>query len=512
MRKAVAHLIFAVYMSSWSGVILAQESLLEDRWFSLESENFLVISEASARQTSRFVEDLEIWRQLAAQLIADRDSFPVANVPNIVFLFDDQESLQHFTAGEELAFFYATPRANFMATLRDDDTSRRTALHHYAHFLQRNFSDLRFPRWYEEGMSGYLALIQIDGNEGEFNRPDARTFELLRELSDELRMDRLLYEDAALASPRLIQIANLKSESLMHYLRHGHEDDWPDRRPTLQRYLQFILEGRTARYAFDQAFDVTTAELEEEYHAFLEDSSRPAGELTLTANEQVELSEPERMGSTELSILLGELALNAGRAENAEVFFRAAIESEERPARAFSGLGDALRFQEVEGRDQEIAAYFDQALELAPNEPDILLDYGEYWEAELNDCDKTYPPAERVAIIERIEQSFVRALDLLPNSAEANLAMGQLYLFPEKQWSGGLQYQQRAFELLPADSFIMEQSAKYAIESGAYSEAEELIAELGQPLHFFGVPGYVNELRQRLRSKQNNENYEVCAE
>ncbi|MCG8415094.1 MAG: hypothetical protein MI746_12815 [Pseudomonadales bacterium] len=512
MRKVIAYLTFAVLIPFHSGIGLAQDSLLDDRWFRLETDNFIVISEASARQTSRFAEDLEIWRQITAQIIAGADSFPAANVPNVVFLFDNQESLQHFTAGEELAFFYATPRANFMATLRGEETSMRTALHHYGHFIQRNFSDLRLPRWYEEGMSGYLARMQIDGDGAEFERSDARTFEVLHSLSETLAMDRLLYQDAALASPRLIQIANLKSEALMHYLRHGHEDGWPDRRQQLDRYLQFILEGRTVRFAFDQAFDLTTAELDDEFHSFLIESSRPAGEIPYTANQPIQLGEPERLSRVELAIQLGELALNSGRAENAELFFTAAMESESNPARAYSGLGDALRFQDVSGRDQEIASYFDQALALAPNEPDILLDYGEYWEAELNDCDRTYPAAERVVIIDKIEQSFTQALSLVPDSAEANLAMGQVYLFPEKQWSSGIQYQQKAFDLLPADSFIMEQAAKYAIESEAFTEAEALIDELAQPLHFFGVPGYVNNLRQRLQSKRNNERYEACAE
>lgn len=140
------------------------------------------------------------------------------------------------------------------------------------------------------------------------------------------------------------------------------------------------------------------------------------------------------------------------------------------------------------------------------------MDHGEYWEAELNDCDKNYPPSERLIIIERIKQSFEHALALVPNNAEAHLAMGQVYLFPEEQWQPGRSYQERAFELLPADSFIMEQAVRYAIEADEYDVAAALIAELSQPLHFFGVPGYVNNLRLRLESKQEGVAYDACAE
>ena len=490
----------------------SQDSLLDERWLRLQTPHFTVISQANSRHTRRHAEQLEVWRQLAAQIISGVDTYPIANIPNLVYLFDEKESLQHFLGSQEPAMFSATPRANFMASLRGNELSRRAALHHYAHFLLRNFNDLRLPRWYEEGMSGYLSRMQVSGKGAKFGRENTDSYPLTRSLSESLTMERLLYRDEALASPRLIQIANLKSESLVHYLRHSHEDDWPDRRPQLQRYLQLILQGRTTRYAFDRAFEVSTAELDAEYHDYLERTSYPQGALPWQAEIPVQTGEPQRLERNELALLLGELGLNAGRADTAESFFTLAGKETQAPARAFSGLGDSLRFQELPGRDQEIAAYFEQALELAPNDPIILLDYGEYWEAELSTCDRSYSPAERKAIMERMRQAFARALELAPQNAEAHLAMGQVYLFPGQQWSDGQEYQRRAYELLPADSFIMEQAARYAIAAGNFVEAEALVDEMAQPLHSFGVPGYVNVLRQRLQSRKNNEEYEACAE
>lgn len=495
-----------------TSTLAAQEELLDSRWYRIESQNFILVSEASARQTRRFVEQLEVWRQISAQLIADVDAFPTANVPNYVFLFDNEESFQHFTVGQERAFFYPTPRSNFMAIIRGDDGSLFEGLHHYSHFLMRNFYDLRLPRWYEEGMAGYLARMRVDGDGVEFERVSADSNEALRAISESLSMDRLLYRDDALASPRLIQIANLKSQSLMHYLLHAHEDDLVDRRDQLQRYLELIFEGRTLRFAFDQAFDVTTEELDEEFHAYLSGGSRARGEVNNVASVDLSASEPQELSQSELAILLGELGLNTGQAENAEYYFSSAMDVDPTLARAYSGLGDSLRFQEVAGRDQEIAALFDRALELSSNDADILLDYGEYWESELNDCSKDYPAAERSLIIERIKQSFEQALALAPSNAEAHLAMGQVYLFPEENWSPGRDYQRRAFELLPADSFIMEQAVRYAIEAEEFENAATLIDEMSQPLHYFGVPGYVNDLRLRMESKRNNSPYEACAE
>jgi hypothetical protein len=88
--------------------------------------------------------------------------------------------------------------------------------------------------------------------------------------------------------------------------------------------------------------------------------------------------------------------------------------------------------------------------------------------------------------------------------------MGEYYLLQGNDWEQGVSYQQRAFELLPADGFIMEQAVRYAIAADQFDEAARLITELAQPIHFFGEPGWVTQLRERLLRKRRGEAYGVC--
>ena len=111
-----------------------------------------------------------------------------------------------------------------------------------------------------------------------------------------------------------------------------------------------------------------------------------------------------------------------------------------------------------------------------------------------------------------IRHQFERTVVLVPDNPEANLAMAQLYLLEGQNWQAGLDYQRRAFALLPADTFIMEQAIKYSIAADDYDEAERLITKMAQPIHFWGEPGIVTDLRKRLLSKRRNEPYEACAE
>ncbi|HAS49445.1 MAG TPA: hypothetical protein DCS33_09210, partial [Gammaproteobacteria bacterium] len=111
----------------------AQEQALRDRWVEVRTANFQVFSQRSMRQTDRFATELEIWRQAAAFTISGGD-FPQANVPNLIFLFDDEATLQAFAATNDSAFFASTPRANYLALAFDEESSISSGFHHYVHF------------------------------------------------------------------------------------------------------------------------------------------------------------------------------------------------------------------------------------------------------------------------------------------------------------------------------------------------------------------------------------------
>ncbi|MEQ8954882.1 MAG: hypothetical protein RL120_12185, partial [Gammaproteobacteria bacterium] len=197
--------------------------------------------------------------------------------------------------------------------------------------------------------------------------------------------------------------------------------------------------------------------------------------------------------------------------DTAEEFFRYLLASDSPPARAWSGLGDSLRFQDTDTSDEEIARYFETARETAPGDLHILLDYGEYWESELAQCDREFGP-ERVQQLEAVVfESFESAYRLSPGHPEVNLALGEAYLFPGRDWQQGRAFQQRAFQMLPADTYVMEQAAKYAIAAGDYDEAQRLIEELAQPMHFYGEPPWVTQLRGRLESRMRGREFDACA-
>ena len=80
----------------------------------MRSDNFHIYTQQSTRQTNRFANDLEVWRQVTSFAISRINSFPKASALNLVYLFDDVETLLTFVAISEAAFFASYPYQNFL--------------------------------------------------------------------------------------------------------------------------------------------------------------------------------------------------------------------------------------------------------------------------------------------------------------------------------------------------------------------------------------------------------------
>ena len=279
-----------------------------------------------------------------------------------------------------------------MAAIFNAGNSLTQARHYYVHFLIRNFTDLRIPRWYEEGLAAYLSNFSVNRNSVELNPYSQRAFEGSLRVNLEVTLDELLFEEDALGSPRLIQRANLKSEVFLNFLLPGHsEPGFEDRRDELQSYIGLSLAGRTQRYTFDQSFNVTLEQLDAEYERYLMERSRPRGDLDLTGLDQIDVQDQFENTVIEfekLAIALGKLSINSGKFCLAKTFFEAARSQESSLPRTYSGLADSLRMQERDDvTDTDLTALYQQALSHCSQTPSILLDYGEYLKTVLNDCD-----------------------------------------------------------------------------------------------------------------------------
>ena len=256
----LAMLQSAVAQQTPSEEFRAAQALLQERWFEVSTPNFRVFSQLSRGDSERVARDLEQWRDAAITVLGLPASAVRDPLTTHVYVFDSEQALRVFTDGPESAYYTSSPRAAYLAMI-ESDAAMDLAQHHMAHYLINN-QPVGMPRWYEEGMAHYLGRLDIESDMANLRVLPSEDLDLAINFNDMLGMDALLYDDSALSSPRVIQIANFKAGLLMHFLLHAHEvEGFADRREQLRNYVALLQQGRTERFAFDQAFDLRVGPL-----------------------------------------------------------------------------------------------------------------------------------------------------------------------------------------------------------------------------------------------------------
>jgi len=482
----------------------AQTQLTGTSWWQAEIGEAGIISQLPADETSNIAREFEAWRQAVAAVTGSSSDSPV---PVYIYLFSNQENFAHFNWNNESAVFFSSPRAIYLAMTVDPD-SRKLARHQYAHFLINQTLPVTTPRWYEEGLADYLSRIDVAGGSPVLTPYPTSDYQAAALTNSMISMDILMHDDAALASPLLIQAANIKSSLFLYFLLHsGEQTGLRDYRADLQSYLQFLQDGRNWRYAFDRGFSRNMRQLNAEYNAWLQlEYSQP---IALSLPEYVLPNELEvsPVPREQLTLALGELALHGGQFATAENFFAELVAAGSQSGRAYTGLADARRMQEV---DADLHLLYQQGIDVEPENAILLLDYGQFIESLLNSCNLPLPQQELDELRATMDGHFGNAVKKLPDLPEANLSMAQIYLLPDADWQQGLSYHQRAWQTLPADSFVAEQAVRYAIAGGDFSFAQLIIDRLARPIHLWGELQWVRELNERLEAARRNRSYNSC--
>ncbi len=496
-----------------STYVQAQVELAAERWFAVATPNFQILSQRSRADTEEQARLLEAWRQAAAQMLSPAIGVAADPIPNHVYLFDSDDDYRHFAEGQDSAYLYSSPRSNFIA-ISAARSAQDLAEHHYSHFLINN-RPIGLPRWFEEGMAHYLSRVRVEDEQVNLIPLAREQYELVLEVNDVLTLDELLYDNDALASPRLVQLANLKSGLFVHFLQHAHEyEGFTDRRQQLQNYLGHLQQSRAERFAYDQSFDVSLAALEQEFDRFLVLLSETReDERTLMSRIDIDEFTAQQAPLAQVSLQLGELALHAGRFELSEAFFTALMPEASPLGRAWSGQADALRMREYEEGDvaPDVEPLYLQAQRVEPDDYQLYLDYGQYLDTELKDCEADYSPEQRERMQQVMHEQFTRALALNPDSPEVQLSYAQLFSLPGADWQQGVAHHQRAMNALAADSFVLEQAVDYAILADQLADARRLVERMARPMHFWGEHPWISALNGKLQAAERGERWDACA-
>jgi tetratricopeptide (TPR) repeat protein len=257
----------------------------------------------------------------------------------------------------------------------------------------------------------------------------------------------------------------------------------PDRRKQLLACLTLLDRGVDAERAFQIAFGVPIAQLDQELRAYLEAGRFSVLALSLPAGEGVAPS-VRRLDSAEALGALGDLAQHTRTSSRAGAAYADALRDRPNDPRLLSGLARSLPRSKGERR----RALLQRALARGANDSVVQVDSGFVWLSEIATVEGELDPrgaagAEYERAYQQAQLHFERSLALCRDCVEAESGLGQLLLLPGGDVSSAREHLEAAAQALPGHFPIQLALASAYLRSGAPDLASRMLRRQLQNAH-----------------------------
>src|SRR5215468_1581510 len=239
-------------------------------WRRIDSPNFIVVGDASARDLRAMATKFEAFRETLRRVMPAVTS--ASPVPTVVVVFASEDSFLPFVPtyqGKPRRDIggYAAPgrNVNYIAVRNDgNDFTDRAIFHEYTHLIVAN-AVTRVPVWLNEGLAEFYSTFTLKdgGKRAVIGAPIDEHLDLLDgavriPLVELLKADRTspLYNEENRASAFYAE-----SWALTHMLVNGQ----PSRVNELSDYLQRVNNGADEKQAWQQVFGDQTETKFREY-------------------------------------------------------------------------------------------------------------------------------------------------------------------------------------------------------------------------------------------------------
>jgi tetratricopeptide (TPR) repeat protein len=436
-------------------------------WLRARSENFEIISSASAERTRAMALRLELFRATLLEVI-EREDIRAAQ-PTLTYLFGDGWTYRRFRrrSGVE-GFMLPTAWRNYLVinASRGDDAFT-TAQHEYVHFALRNTGSRSYPPWYDEGFSELLSTAHVEGDAVVIGSvPPERASWLM--YGTPLTLRRILTAREVLRWPdRALGMFYAQSWALAHLLHWGHHHGYPDRRGAVLDYLRLVEAGLDEQAAFERAFETPIREVEGELLEFV-----ARGQTSQLALEGERISHSpqvtlEPLAQQDKLYLVAELAFAVEQHRLAEKLLRRAVARDPGDARAASAL--AMLVARDGGR--ETAALVERASALTSDDALARL-----WLAEAERQHALHAPqAARAAATARARVRYQEILAEDPASTGALTGLGRTYVDAPGDARDGIRALESARAALPGDEDVVVALSQLYLQDGDPQRARETL-------------------------------------
>lgn len=241
----------------------------------IRSENFILTGDIRPKDGEGLLRDLEFFRKNVFKILGVNGAPEI--IPVKVYVAKNEKALKSVIGVGGFGGMYTMTHngpafvLNGKAGFRRGGQARHIALHEYTHHIVSTYTELDYPRWYNEGFANYLATFTYDDGTfrvGDPHQPYAYTLRQKNWMPMTVvlgTMDKYPFNVGDTSKIGQQTQAQFYAQTWLttHYLRNAEKY-----KGKLTDYVQRLNKGERNLPAFEAALGVTPEEFETELKAY----------------------------------------------------------------------------------------------------------------------------------------------------------------------------------------------------------------------------------------------------
>jgi tetratricopeptide (TPR) repeat protein len=458
-------------------------SAAKDEWLHVRSTNFNLIGNASEKEIRRVGTKLEQFREAFRALFSGANlSSPI---PTNVIVFKSDSSykpfkpkrgdgkIDNFIAG----YFQPGEDVNYitLAAGGADAGTFGTIYHEYVHFIvNTNVGKSGVPAWFNEGLAEYYStFLMEDDIKATLGIPDGDHLNLLRQ-NKLIPLDSFFNtSNAALhghgSGTRSVFYA--QAWATVHYLIANNKT------AGIGKYLDLSMKGTVDEAAFQEAFQMSYAEMEKELRKYVGKGTYLTKVATfknkMTFDAQMTVAP---MTDADSNAYLGDLLYHTNRAEDAEPFLQTALVSDPDSSMANTSMGMVKVGQR---KFAEAKTYLDKAIAKDPKNHLAFYHAARLLSREGRDEFGYISefPSDKAA---RMRQLLKRAIEINPSFTESYEMLAFVSLVTNEGIDDAIALMVKALRYQPGNQRYAVRIAELYLRQEKFDQASALAARIAK--------------------------------
>ncbi len=449
----------------------AEASIDPATWTSVETRNFVLMTDGSPRRGAEIARRLEELRSIFARLAPSLELQSPA--PTTLFAFRNGESYAPFKTREDrgrartLGQFIRTLDGNYLTldASAAGTGSYAVLYHEYVHFLvTHNFP--KVPLWFNEGLAEYYSTFEIEEGRAVLGLPVERHLRWLDRESD-FSLDELIEADSASAAGHdADEVGRFYAMSwlLVHYLLSGGDEEID----SMVDYFLRLREGEDPGRAFEGAFDRHLSTMAGELKTYAAAGNYASVQLRIDSS-RAGKPRSKAMAPADVLYHLGDLSVHLQKLDQGEKLFHRALERHPRHGNTHAGLA---YIRDLQARYAEAESLYGDAM--AGGSLGVLA-YVHHGRHAVALAEGGGPTAEVQA--QRARQSLTEAIRLLPSFGEAHGLLAAAEALPGGDLEAAQESIKRARKLLPGRADLTARHIQILLKKRQVEKAERLLQD-----------------------------------